>query len=154
MTRRIEVPAREARVAEVDAGQLVRVIDVEGGQVGDTWAFVRDAITSCRRVRMVRADWAAVVGGGGAFVIDTLLTDAAAERYYRARLPDISSQCDFRRGQTPPAGEAAAAVVVASASTGPTAAGSAGPTGMTDAGVGVVITGGGAYLASHAATSA
>lgn len=42
MTRRIEVPAREARVAEVDAGQLVRVIDVEGGQVGDTWAFVRD----------------------------------------------------------------------------------------------------------------
>src|SRR3546814_7408084 len=34
-------------------------------------APVRDAITSCRRVRMVRADWAAVVGGGGAFVIDT-----------------------------------------------------------------------------------
>src|SRR3546814_16604877 len=35
------------------------------------WAFVRDAITSCRRVRMARADWAAVGGGGGVFVIDT-----------------------------------------------------------------------------------
>src|SRR3546814_15483883 len=44
-------------------------------------ALVRDAITSCSRVRMVRADCAAVVGGGGALVIATLLTEAGDERY-------------------------------------------------------------------------
>ena len=32
-------------------------------------ALVRAAITSCSRVRIVRADWAAEVGGGGALVI-------------------------------------------------------------------------------------
>lgn len=42
MPLRVEVPPREGRAVEVDAGQLVRVIDVEGGQVGDTWAFCRD----------------------------------------------------------------------------------------------------------------
>ena len=39
--RRIEVPAREGQVAPVEAGQFVRIIDVDGGQVADTWAFCR-----------------------------------------------------------------------------------------------------------------
>jgi hypothetical protein len=32
-------------------------------------ALARDAMTSCKRLRIVRADWAAVEGGGGALVI-------------------------------------------------------------------------------------
>src|SRR3546814_6076316 len=113
------------------------------------WAFVRDAITSCRRVRMVRADWAAVVGGGGAFVIDTPANRCRS----RAPLPRAAAVHLFRgavsagSGQTPSADEATAAVVVASASTGPTAAGSTGPTGMAEGGAGGVIHGGGASLA-------
>jgi uncharacterized protein YcgI (DUF1989 family) len=39
---RIEVPARQARVVELVAGESVRIVDVEGGQVGDVFAFVRD----------------------------------------------------------------------------------------------------------------
>src|SRR3546814_16179037 len=114
------------------------------------------ALTWCRGVRRVRAGWAAVVGGGGALVIETPANRCRS----RAPVPRAAAVHRFRgavsggSGQTPSADEATAAVVVASASTGPTAAGSTGPTGMAEAGVGVVITGGGAYLASHAATSA
>ena len=36
---RIEVPARDGRGVRVAAGQRVRVIDIEGGQVADTFAF-------------------------------------------------------------------------------------------------------------------
>jgi uncharacterized protein YcgI (DUF1989 family) len=36
----LHVPAREGRAARVDAGDRFRIIDVEGGQVADTWAFV------------------------------------------------------------------------------------------------------------------
>jgi uncharacterized protein YcgI (DUF1989 family) len=38
----LHVPAREGRAVRVDAGRRFRVIDVEGGQVADTWAFVAD----------------------------------------------------------------------------------------------------------------
>ena len=38
----IRVPAREGRAVRVDAGRRFRVVDVEGGQVADTWAFVAD----------------------------------------------------------------------------------------------------------------
>jgi uncharacterized protein len=38
----IHVPAREGRAVGVDAGRRFRVIDLEGGQVADTWAFVAD----------------------------------------------------------------------------------------------------------------
>jgi uncharacterized protein YcgI (DUF1989 family) len=38
----VDVPAREGRAVRVAAGQRFRVIDVEGGQVADTWAFVAD----------------------------------------------------------------------------------------------------------------
>lgn len=36
----VEVPARQARAVDLSAGQIVRVVDVGGGQVADTWAFV------------------------------------------------------------------------------------------------------------------
>lgn len=39
MDERIEVPAGAGRAVPVRAGQHIRVIDVEGGQVGDLFAF-------------------------------------------------------------------------------------------------------------------
>lgn len=39
---RLHVPAREGRATRVDAGRSVRIVDVEGGQVADTWAFVAE----------------------------------------------------------------------------------------------------------------
>lgn len=41
-TGRTTVPAREGRAVRVLAGQRVRVVDVEGGQVGDLFAFAAD----------------------------------------------------------------------------------------------------------------
>lgn len=41
--RRTVVPAREGRAVRVAAGQRVRVVDLEGGQVGDVFAFVPGA---------------------------------------------------------------------------------------------------------------
>ena len=41
----IEVPAREGRGVRVAAGQRFRVIDVEGGQVADTFAFRADDVS-------------------------------------------------------------------------------------------------------------
>src|ERR671936_2434519 len=38
----LQIPAREGRAVRVDAGRRFRVIDVEGGQVADTWAFDAD----------------------------------------------------------------------------------------------------------------
>jgi hypothetical protein len=38
----IYIPAREGRAVRVFARRRFRVIDVEGGQVADTWAFVAD----------------------------------------------------------------------------------------------------------------
>jgi uncharacterized protein YcgI (DUF1989 family) len=37
--RRIDVPAREGRAVEVEAGRSFRVVDLEGGQVADLFAF-------------------------------------------------------------------------------------------------------------------
>jgi hypothetical protein len=42
VNERIHVPAREGRAVRLDAGRRFRVIDPEGGQVADTWAFVAD----------------------------------------------------------------------------------------------------------------
>ncbi|MFF0307395.1 DUF1989 domain-containing protein [Streptosporangium sp. NPDC004379] len=39
---RVVVPAREGRAVTVTAGQRVRVVDLEGGQVGDLFAFAAD----------------------------------------------------------------------------------------------------------------
>lgn len=40
-----DVPAREGRGVRVAAGQRFRVIDVEGGQVADTFAFRADDVS-------------------------------------------------------------------------------------------------------------
>jgi len=39
---KIAVPASEGRAVAVRAGQRVRVVDIEGGQVGDVFAFAAD----------------------------------------------------------------------------------------------------------------
>lgn len=39
VAERVLVPAREGRAASVTAGQRFRVVDLEGGQVGDLFAF-------------------------------------------------------------------------------------------------------------------
>ena len=41
----IEVPAREGRGVELPAGRRFRVIDLEGGQVADTFAFCADDVS-------------------------------------------------------------------------------------------------------------
>jgi len=38
----VHIPAREGRAVRVEEGRRFRVIDVEGEQVADTWAFVAD----------------------------------------------------------------------------------------------------------------
>jgi uncharacterized protein len=51
----IEVPAREGRGVRVAAGQSFRVIDVEGGQVADTFAFRADDISEYHSAEHTRA---------------------------------------------------------------------------------------------------
>ncbi|WP_089210588.1 DUF1989 domain-containing protein [Streptosporangium subroseum] len=43
--KRVTVPAREGRAVRVAAGQWVRVVDLEGGQVGDVFAFGAGDVT-------------------------------------------------------------------------------------------------------------
>jgi uncharacterized protein len=45
MSTMIDVPAREGRAVRLRAGERFRVIDPEGGQVGDLFAFSADDIT-------------------------------------------------------------------------------------------------------------
>lgn len=45
MSERIVVPAREGRAVEVAGGRRFRVIDLEGGQVADTFAFRADDLS-------------------------------------------------------------------------------------------------------------
>jgi uncharacterized protein YcgI (DUF1989 family) len=45
MAERIHIPAREGRGVRVGAGTRFRVVDIEGGQVGDLFAFCADDIT-------------------------------------------------------------------------------------------------------------
>jgi uncharacterized protein YcgI (DUF1989 family) len=55
MAQRIDVPAREGRATHVSAGARFRVIDVEGGQVGDFWAFCADDISEYHSTEHTRA---------------------------------------------------------------------------------------------------
>jgi uncharacterized protein YcgI (DUF1989 family) len=43
MTRRVEVPGGAGRALRVRAGELVRIVDIVGGQVGDVFAFALEA---------------------------------------------------------------------------------------------------------------
>jgi uncharacterized protein YcgI (DUF1989 family) len=45
------VPAREARAVRVPPGGRFRVVDIEGGQVVDQFAFVADDVMSCGPLR-------------------------------------------------------------------------------------------------------
>ncbi|MBD0317297.1 MAG: urea carboxylase-associated family protein [Thermoleophilia bacterium] len=42
---RIRVPAREGRAVRVEAGRRFRIVDVEGGQVADTFTFCADDVS-------------------------------------------------------------------------------------------------------------
>ncbi len=53
--RSVDVPAREGRGVRVSAGQRFRVIDVEGGQVADTFAFRADDVTEYHSAEHTRA---------------------------------------------------------------------------------------------------
>ena len=66
MSERIHVPAREGRAVRVAAGRSFRVVDVEGGQVADTWAFVADdpgEFHSAQHTRAVHSRLFPPVGG-------------------------------------------------------------------------------------------
>jgi uncharacterized protein len=52
---RVDVPAREGRGVRVAAGQRFRVIDVEGGQVADTFAFRGDDVGEYHSAEHTRA---------------------------------------------------------------------------------------------------
>jgi uncharacterized protein YcgI (DUF1989 family) len=51
----IDVPAREGRGVRVAAGQRFRVIDIEGGQVADTFAFRADDVSEFHSAEHTRA---------------------------------------------------------------------------------------------------
>jgi uncharacterized protein YcgI (DUF1989 family) len=53
--RTIDVPACEGRGVRVSAGQRFRVIDVEGGQVADTFAFRADDVSEYHSAEHTRA---------------------------------------------------------------------------------------------------
>jgi uncharacterized protein len=54
--RRIDVPAREGRAVEVGAGRSFRVVDLEGGQVADLFAFCRDDLGEYLSAEHTRAE--------------------------------------------------------------------------------------------------
>ena len=51
----IDIPAGEGRAVFVDAGQQVKIIDVEGQQVGDVFAFTRDDVREHHSASHTRA---------------------------------------------------------------------------------------------------
>src|ERR687888_477576 len=54
MGERIHVPAREGRAIQVEVGRRFRIVDLEGGQVADTWAFVGDDPTESHSAQHTR----------------------------------------------------------------------------------------------------
>jgi hypothetical protein len=55
MTAHYRVPARTGLAIEVDAGQRVAVVDMQGGQVGDLFAFNRQDLTEYLSASHTRA---------------------------------------------------------------------------------------------------
>ena len=47
MPRRIEIPAKSARAVDLAKGAIVRIVNAEGHQVVDTWAFSKDDPAEC-----------------------------------------------------------------------------------------------------------
>lgn len=56
MTGRIAIPAREGRAVRVEAGRSFRVVDVEGGQVADLFAFCSGDLGEYLSAEHTRAD--------------------------------------------------------------------------------------------------
>jgi len=54
MTRTVLIPAREGRAVPIDAGRRFRVVDVEGGQVADTWAFCAEDLSEYQSAEHTR----------------------------------------------------------------------------------------------------
>jgi uncharacterized protein YcgI (DUF1989 family) len=52
---KVLVPAREGRAVRIEAGRSFRVVDLEGGQVADTWAFVADDPSEFHSAQHTRA---------------------------------------------------------------------------------------------------
>jgi uncharacterized protein YcgI (DUF1989 family) len=52
---RITIPAREGRAVRVEAGRSFRVVDLEGGQVADLFAFCRDDLSEHLSAEHTRA---------------------------------------------------------------------------------------------------
>lgn len=66
MSERVAVPACEGRAVRVEAGRSIRVVDPQGGQVADTWAFVADDLGeyhSAQHTRVVNSALFPPVGG-------------------------------------------------------------------------------------------
>jgi uncharacterized protein YcgI (DUF1989 family) len=66
MSEQIEVPAREGKAVRIEAGRSFRVVDPNGGQVADTWAFVADdpgEFHSAQHTRAVNSALFPPVGG-------------------------------------------------------------------------------------------
>jgi uncharacterized protein YcgI (DUF1989 family) len=53
---RIAIPAREGRAVRIEAGRSFRVVDLEGGQVGDLFAFCADDIEEHLSAAHTRAE--------------------------------------------------------------------------------------------------
>jgi len=69
MSDRIVVPAREGKAVRVEAGRSLRVVDLEGGQVVDTWAFVAGDLGEFHSAQHTRAVNSALFPpAGGRFV--------------------------------------------------------------------------------------
>ena len=45
MSERLEIPAREGRAVKLTSGQRFRIVDPDGGQVADTFAFCSDDVS-------------------------------------------------------------------------------------------------------------
>jgi uncharacterized protein YcgI (DUF1989 family) len=85
---RVIVPAREGRAVKVRAGQRVRVTDLEGGQVGDVFAFAAQDVNEHLSASHTRAATSRLFPAHGErFVTDrrrpilTLVGDASPGRH-------------------------------------------------------------------------
>jgi uncharacterized protein len=67
----IEIPARKGKAAYVDRGQIVQVINTEGQQVIDTWAFVADDLSEFMSMEHSRVAFGHIIPAVG----DALVTN-------------------------------------------------------------------------------
>lgn len=56
MPETLMIPAREGRAVRVGAGKRFRIVDIEGGQVADTWAFCADDVSEYHSAEHTRVE--------------------------------------------------------------------------------------------------